>query len=341
MLARFRYLEPLIGNFSPTCLSEELRLDLSPKRDHGGGLDSAVARFGGKRSDWIDLSTGINPVPYPIPSLPQHCWTALPDTAAVAKLEKAARDFWHVPHDLGVLAVPGASAAIAHLPLLTRPGKVLIPGPTYNEHAASFCAAGWEVTTDATQASASVHVHPNNPDGRLFGNSELRGTLRIIDESFGDVAPEASLLPQPQDDGTLILKSFGKFWGLAGLRLGFVIGAPAMLKQLAEMLGPWPVSGSALHIGAVALADQKWATDTRTRLSQDSAHLDKLVTGSGADLVGGTTLFRLYEVADALTTQEALAKHHIWSRVFPYNAKWLRLGLPNPSDWPRIEAAFA
>lgn len=135
-------------------------------------------------------------------------------------------------------------------------------------------------------------------------------------------------MAQATTSGTLILKSFGKFWGLAGLRLGFVIGDPALVARLGQMLGPWPVSGPALHIGAAALRDGAWAEAMRARLATDATRLDTMMTEAGAQIVGGTPLFRLYEVDDAQAWQERLAQHHIWTRVFPYNPRWLRLGLP-------------
>jgi cobalamin biosynthesis protein CobC len=311
------------------------------QRDHGGGLDAAAARFGGARSDWIDLSTGINPVPYPLPRISAGAWTALPDQGAQTALESAARIFWQVPRAAGVLAVPGASAAIAQIPRLADPGTVHIPAPTYNEHAAAFTAAGWQVTHDGEGVDACVLVHPNNPDGRLWSQDALAGRLRIIDESFCDIAPGASLIEAAARPGTLVLKSFGKFWGLAGLRLGFVIGDVVLLRRLAAMLGPWPVSGPALAIGAAALQDTGWADDTRNRLRSDAARLDALVAARGAQPLGGTPLFRLYEVPRADAWQERLAERHIWSRVFPYDARWLRLGLPGPDGWDRVEAALA
>ena len=182
-------------------------------------------------------------------------------------------------------------------------------------------------------------MHPNNPDGRLFTSGDLHAPLRIIDESFCDVAPAASLIAQSATPGTLVLKSFGKFWGLAGLRLGFVIGDPMLVARLAEMLGPWPVSGPALEIGARALKDHAWAKKTRQRLATDAERLDNLILGTGATLVGGTTLFRLYDTPDASVWQDRLARHRIWSRVFPYNPRWLRLGLPASRHWSRLEAA--
>ena len=309
-------------------------------RDHGGGIDAAAAKFGGNRSQWIDLSTGINPVAYPLGELSDDAWTALPDHTATAALLEAAHQFWQFPKGAAILATAGASAPIAMIPRLHRAGGVHIAAPTYNEHAAAFAAADWREAS-AEMADAQVIVHPNNPDGRLFTATDLHAPLRIIDESFADIIPDASLIAQATTPGTLILKSFGKFWGLAGLRLGFVIGDPDLINQLAKMLGPWPVAGPALQIGARALSDPDWADQTRKRLGTDSTRLDSLLTDAGATSLGGTTLFRLYEVEDAAKWQDRLAHHHIWSRVFPYNSRWLRLGLPAPHQWSRLEAALA
>lgn len=311
---------------------------MTQTRDHGGGVDAAAARYGGQRDRWIDLSTGINPVPYPVGHLPAQAWTALPDANAQRDLEAAARQFWNIPDEAAVLAAPGASALIAQLPRLRPAGRVDIPQPTYNEHWAAFDHAGW--TLNAQHADARVLVHPNNPTGTWYGADALDRPLTIIDESFCDVAPERSLIDHATRPGCIVLKSFGKFWGLAGLRLGFAIGHPTDIASLAAALGPWPVSGPALSIGANALRDNDWAEAARARLIADTARLDQLVLGAGAKLSGGTTLFRLYEVDDAVAWQDRLAGHHIWTRIFPYSPHYLRLGLPGPADWTRLEAAL-
>lgn len=319
------------------------RLLTKKKRDHGGGLDAAILEHGGGRIDWCDLSTGINPHAYPVGKLPDDAWTALPDRAAQTRLIAAARSFWNVPERAGIIAASGASALIAQIPGLLPASTVSIPGPTYNEHAAAFSAAGWEVHEEGP-ATAQVVVHPNNPDGRIWSAQTLPvrlPELTVIDESFCDVVPEESLIAQAGEPRLLILKSFGKFWGLAGLRLGFAIGDPALLDRLVEAVGPWAVSGPAQHIGATALGDDAWADQTRIRLCKDSARLDALMQKAGAKPIGGTTLFRLYDVGDAMHWQRRLAQHRIWSRCFPYNTSWLRLGLPHARHWPRVEAALA
>lgn len=312
---------------------------MHPKRDHGGGLDAAVDEFGGTRADWVDLSTGINPVPYPVPGLTAAAWTALPDQKMADALDSAARTFWNVPDGADVLAAPGASALIAQIPRLAATGSVHIPAPTYNEHAASFVAQGWTLA-DTAQTSALVLVHPNNPDGKVWNADDITHPLAIIDESFCDVAPDRSLIECAARPGTVVLKSFGKFWGLAGLRLGFAIGDPVLIARLKDMLGPWPVSGVALETGAAALRDTDWAMQTRARLDRDAARLDGLVCGRGATLLGGTSLFRLYKVDDAARWQRRLAHGHVWSRIFPYASDWIRLGLPAPDAWAQVEAAL-
>lgn len=307
------------------------------KRDHGGGVDAARARWGGTRAEWIDLSTGINPVPYSVADLPADAWTALPDAKAASALEAAARSLWQVPEHASILAAPGASALISRLPALWPKAAVSIPGPTYNEHAAAFAAHGWEASA---QATTQVAVHPNNPDGRLWTAAQITAQNAIIDESFCDITPDASLIHLATEPNRIILKSFGKFWGLAGLRLGFAIGPEALIEQLRTWLGPWPVSGPALAIGAKALRDHDWATKTRARLATDSARLDALMLAKGAALTGGTPLFRLYEVDDAAQWQTRLAEQKIWTRIFPWSPTHIRLGLPAPAQWPRIEAAI-
>jgi len=313
------------------------------QRDHGGGLDAAVARFGGTRRDWLDLSTGINPVAYPIPALGPDAWAALPDATALDRLLAAARAHWNVPDGAVIVAAPGASALIARMPMLAD-GNACIPGPVYNEHAAAFRAHGRTVTENPA-APIHVYVHPNNPDGRAWDGT--RGAaLTVLDESFCDTVPAHSKIALAGEPGCIVLKSFGKFWGLAGLRLGFAIARPATLAPgdrpgLADLLGPWAVSGPALHIGARALEDAPWAEATRARLAEGAARLDALMAAAGADPVGGTTLFRTHAVDVARAWRDRLAKAWIWTRIFPYSTRWIRLGLPgSEADWARLSAAL-
>ncbi|MCX8952762.1 threonine-phosphate decarboxylase CobD [Ruegeria sp. NA] len=314
-------------------------LDPRAVRDHGGGLDRAIVRYGGARADWIDLSTGINPHPYAVAGLTAGDWAELPDHGAFERLSDAARRFWNVPQGAAILPAPGASAVISRIPALATPGRVQITPPTYNEHAAAFSAQGWRVQPESA-ADARVIVHPNNPDGRIWQERDVSAPLNVIDESFCDVTPKASLIHMAERPGVIVLKSFGKFWGLAGMRLGFAIGRPELINRLNDLTGPWSVSGPALRVGTQALSDDDWADATRARLADEAARLDALMLTRGADIVGGTSLFRLYRVDDALEWQDRLARAHIWSRIFPYSTTFLRLGLPPEKGWDRLEAAL-
>lgn len=319
-------------------------------RDHGGNIDGAMMRHGGRAAEWIDLSTGINRVPYPLPPLPPEVWTALPTRAATTALIVAARAAYGTT--AAILPVAGAQAAIQMIPRLGRPGRARVLGPTYNEHAGSLAAAGWQVIEVADPAALegadlAVIVNPNNPDGRRHGPDALLHLARrvgrlVVDESFADPAPEMSLAARCGQPGLFVLRSFGKFYGLAGLRLGFVLGVEAEIGALSEMAGPWPVAGAAIEVGRVALADRDWARATTARLGAETGRIDGLASRAGWSLVGGCALFRLYDTGDAAAAQERLARNRIWSRIFPCSESWLRLGLPGTAaEWARLEETLS
>jgi cobalamin biosynthetic protein CobC len=318
--------------------------------DHGGNLDLAIKRFGGRVEEWIDLSTGINRQPYPVGELQPRSWTALPSRSDTDALHGAARNAYGTAAP--VLAVAGAQAAILSLPRLAPPGHARILAPTYNEYAPTLSAAGWQVEEvgdlDALAgADLAVAVNPNNPDGRLHDPAALlrlagRVNRLVVDESFADAMPEVSVASQAGGSRLLVLRSFGKFYGLAGLRLGFVLGCEADIAALSALAGPWPVSGAAVEIGRRALLDHAWADATKVRLARDAFRLDDLAKRAGWSLVGGTPLFRLYEAGDAAAAQERLARVKIWSRIFSSKPGWLRLGLPgDETEWKRLAAALS
>lgn len=316
---------------------------------HGGDLGDA-ARLAGSAAaaahGWLDLSTGINP----------HTFPAVHDAAALKRLPQradedrliaAARRAYRVPDDAAILAAPGTQAIIQWLPHVLPADRVTVLGPTYAEHAAVWSrhAPTTEAATLPTDGLAVV-VNPNNPTGRVvpqdtlaaFASAGAPGTVRlVVDEAFGDLTPDVSAAGLP---GTIVLKSFGKFYGLPGLRLGFAIGPAPVIARLAEAIGPWAVPAPALVTGAAALADDAWATAMRARLTREAAELDTVLTAAGLTVVGGTALFRLVETPDAAALQRALARHAIWTRAFPYAPTWLRIGLPGP-HLPRLEAALA
>ncbi|MBC9876723.1 threonine-phosphate decarboxylase [Bradyrhizobium sp. INPA01-394B] len=319
-------------------------------REHGGNLDLAQQRFGGRAEDWIDLSTGINRLPYPVGKIAAHHWQALPSRSEIEALHQAARRAYRT--SAPVVAIGGAQAAIQLLPQLAPNGRARILAPTYNEYAPVLTAAGWQVeevrALDAlVGADLAVVINPNNPDGRRHAPKDLLTLLPhvgrlIIDESFVDAMPELSLASEAGQSGLLILRSFGKFYGLAGLRLGFALGHADDIGKLAAASGPWPVSGPAIAIGCRALRDDDWAKSTSARLAQDCTRLDEMAQAKGWRLVGGAPLFRLYETPDAVAAQEKLARGQIWSRLFAQQPAWLRLGVPGPeAEWERLAEVLA
>lgn len=319
-------------------------------RDHGGDISQAMRAYGGAAEDWIDLSTGINRVPWPAPAPGSAALRPLPGALLRAPLIAAAQAAFAT--DWPLLPLAGAQAAIQALPALAAAGAARIVTPTYNEFAPALARAGWQVapvadTEHLAGADLAILVNPNNPDGRRCNPDMLRALagrvgLLVVDESFADPHPELSLLPGAMPSNLVVLRSFGKFYGLAGLRLGFACGPQALLDEIAAVSGPWPVSGPALEAGALAYADTAWRERTIARLAAEALRIDALARAAGWTPVGGTALFRLYDTPDAAAAQDRLARHRIWSRRFPYSGTWLRLGLPGDADeWARLEEALA
>jgi cobalamin biosynthesis protein CobC len=327
-------------------------LAASGAREHGGGLDRAAARYGIARECWIDLSTGINPDGYPVPVLPPDVWRRLPDAALDERLRAAAASCYRV-HDPGlVVPASGSQALIQWLPRLEPPSRVAVLGPTYNEHAPAWAAAGHEVREveglDAIPADADVLVvvNPNNPDGRVVEPLRLleltERRLVVVDEAFAEVVPEASVARCAGRPNLVVLRSFGKFFGLAGLRLGFALAERKRALALGTALGPWSVSGPAAAIGMAALADDVWIANTRASLAGAAARLDQLLADSGLAVLGGTPLFRLIVHANAEGLYERLARCGILTRRFAAHPSWLRLGLPaDEAAWARLAAGLA
>lgn len=322
---------------------------------HGGDLAAAEARWGRPAEGWLDLSTGINPWPYPVPELPAAVWHRLPGAAAERAVLEAAARRWGVPASAAIVAAPGSQPLIQAVPRLLPPGRVAVVGPTYGEHARAWSAAGHAVVDQGglerlDDVQAAVVVNPNNPDGRttapecLIAAAEAlaaRGGLLVVDEAFAEVTPELSLAGRPRP-GLVVLRSFGKFHGLAGLRLGFAVAAPALAERLAAMMGPWAVSGPALAVGAVALADDAWTERTRSRLAEAGARLAGVLAEAGWQVVGGACLFQLGRHAEAPAIHHRLGRAGILTRAFAHDPDILRFGLPgDDSGLERLRRALA
>jgi len=321
--------------------------------EHGGRLRQAASRYGIPLCDWLDLSTGINPNGWPVPELPAECWRRLPEDDD--ELLPAARKYFQNP---AVLAVAGSQAAIQALPLTRTASRVGVLHPAYAEHAHAWRSAGHRIiVVDADRIDAQLDslnvliiINPNNPTGRLWSRRQLlcwqerlaaRGGCLLVDEAFIDASPELSLTPLPVRPGLIVLRSIGKFFGLAGIRCGFVLAEPALLAQLAERLGPWAISHPGRYVAAQALADSAWRQETAKALNRQARRLRQLLTDSGWPPSGGCALFQWLNTGKAERLYDLLAEQGILTRLFRDPAG-LRFGLPNDEHgWRRLEKAFA
>lgn len=320
---------------------------------HGGNLEAAEKRFGRPLAGWLDLSTGINPHAYPMPNLEASVWRRLPGSDA--GLRAAAADCYGVADPKLVVPANGAQSLIQLLPGLRRNVRVAILSPTYEEHAASWRDGGHRVEEvsmlDETQGfDIVVAVNPNNPDGRVLEPSRLialsevlagRGGFLVVDESFADPEPTRSVAKEAGRPGLIVLRSFGKFFGLAGLRLGFALAEAGTAASLRRKLGSWAVSGPAQVIGEAALLDDAWIGAMRQKLKEDAKRLDALLAKFDFKPVGGTPLFRLVETGRAEDVHERLGRRGILVRAFAKHPCWLRFGLPGgEAEWQRLETAL-
>jgi cobalamin biosynthetic protein CobC len=330
---------------------------------HGGAIAAAARLYGGEPRDWLDLSTGINPNPPDIPAIPTRIWNRLPDADLIDRARAAARA-WYLRgvsgdgEDGGLpLAVPGTQALIQILPRLAPAGRpVAILSPTYGEYGLCFRRAGFEVAAISDLAELRpehglvIVVNPNNPTGRLHDASELRDLARRlegqgarlhVDEAFGDSHPEATLAGfAPKTPNVTVSRSFGKFFGLAGVRLGFVFADADTLDFVESELGPWAVSGPALHLATELMAGD--GTAVAEAIARRSKALSAVLNGAGLGRVGGTDLFQTVVHESAGSLFEHLARSHILVRKFDYAPEWLRIGLaPDEEGDRRLAQALA
>lgn len=320
--------------------------------EHGGRLRQASTQYGIPLADWLDLSTGINPNGWPVPALPAECWQRLPEEEDA--LLPAARRYYQ--NDT-LLAVAGSQAAIQTLPLLRPASRVGVLHPAYAEHAASWRKAGHQVQVieaeclDAhlDELDVLILINPNNPTGQHWSRQQLldwharlhaRGGWLLVDEAFMDGSTKHSLSPLPARSGLIVLRSVGKFFGLAGIRCGFVIAEPILLKRLAEALGPWPISHPGRYVAAQALADIEWQQTTALSLQRQGQRLKQLLADNGWPPSGGCNLFQWLKVEQAAQLYDLLARQGILTRLFNDPAS-LRLGLPkDEAAWQRLAQAL-
>jgi cobalamin biosynthetic protein CobC len=326
-------------------------------RVHGGKIEAARALFPQARTPWIDLSTGISRWAYPHKPIAPEAFTRLPDPESIAALEAAAAASFGVNDPACVIATPGSDLALRILGKVFTEGSVAVVRPGYSGHMLAWGRAPVApVAADEIESKADTHAvlvlaNPNNPDGRFIAPGRLlsiaarlaaRDGALIVDEAFGDIVPGQSVCGSLRD-GLVVFRSFGKFYGLAGLRLGFVVVSHAEQRRaFREALGDWPVSGPAVAVGTEAYADIEWQSAQRARLIESARRLDGLLTRAGLTVVGGTPLFRLARCEDSDALFRHLAAHGILTRPFSRDATLMRFGLPGADEthWQRLAIAL-
>jgi cobalamin biosynthetic protein CobC len=318
--------------------------------EHGGKLREARLRYGGE--DWIDLSTGVNPIGYPVAAPSPDAWHRLPELDP--ELLRAACAYYRAPQ---LLAVAGTQAAIQALPRLRAPARVSVCAPSYAEHGHHWARYGHAIRPapyaeldDAVRTSdVVVVVNPNNPTGATLAPERLlawhaelaaRGGWLIVDQAFGDTAPALSVAVHADQPGLIVLHSIGKFFGLAGLRLGFVAAEASLLAALDDLLGPWAVSAPAQQAALAALCDLEWQQATQARLHRDGERMRALLVEHGIR-ASGTPLFHWWAAAQPEAFHTHMARHAIWVRLFREAGRGIRLGLPaHEAEWTRFEHAL-
>src|SRR5579872_7339721 len=313
---------------------------------HGGDLAVARRLFPGAPEPFIDLSTGINPWPFPLSRFSARDCARLPQQDDVTAVAVAAAKTYCAASPEHVVVAPGSQILLPLVASLLPPSPAVIVSPTYPELARAAALAGHRVeTSDSIErcgdAKLVMLANPNNPDGtisprrrllKVAENLRRQGGLLVVDEAFMDVAPPGeSLAGDVACGNVVVLRSFGKFFGLPGLRLGFALTAPPVARRLAAVLGPWPVSTPALTIGAKALANAGWIERTRKNLADAAKSLEAMLAAAGLDIVGGTDLFRLVRSDSAPALFEHLGRAGLYVRKFPDDSTWLRFGLPATS----------
>ncbi len=324
---------------------------------HGGALADACRAFGGRPADWLDLSTGINPNCVSIPAIDPAAWHRLPDDDLVARAAAAAAVHYGTASEELPLPVAGTQSVIQVLPALF-PGPVAVLGPTYDEYRFRFQRAGVpiEVISGLEQIDEQhrlvIVVNPNNPDGRVLrrdaimetaASLEHRDGYLVVDEAFADVDPRQSVAGLAGRQANLVvLRSFGKFFGLAGVRLGFVIATGRILRRIRMEQGPWAVSGPALALAVDVLSNAAIGIAVRQRIVERRRALGNLLDGSGLSLVGGTALFALVREKRAGDLHRELCRRRILTRKFDYQPDWVRFGLAaSVDDDARLASALA
>ncbi|HEY4367016.1 MAG TPA: threonine-phosphate decarboxylase CobD [Steroidobacteraceae bacterium] len=351
--------------------SFRIALDAGRFAHHGGRIAAARTLFPDAPQRWVDLSTGINRRSYPAPRATSAQRNRLPEASQLVELEARAANTFHVDDPARVVALPGTELALRLLPQVLALREAAVLGPTYSSHADAWTRVGSNTLnvdepalqscldrsctdqSDTDRPLALTVVNPNNPDGRVLSRERLldlherlahRGGALIVDEAFADTDPSisvADIAGSEEAARLIVLRSFGKFYGLAGVRLGFIVASPAIAGSVRNLMGEWPISADALAAGRAAYGDRPWAERMRVALNRSARRLDTLLGRSGFQVVGGTSLYRLARAANAQQRFLHLLHASVLTRPFDHDHTLLRFGLPHGrAEWERLATAL-
>jgi len=329
--------------------------------EHGGALNAAAEYFDIPREQWLDLSTGINPDGWPVPEIPAHVWQRLPEEND--QLRAAAADYYTSPY---LTPVAGSQQGIQFLPMLyqgqnkKKNPAVWVTAGSYSEHGKAWAEQGYRVRRVACDhinqllrqqpVDVLILVNPDNPSGHRWPKEQLlhwwemlqsRGGWLIVDEAFMDCTPEHSLCSDMPKKGLFVLRSLGKFFGLAGVRSGFLFAAADQCRRIEKLQGPWALNYPAQYLSELALADEDWIKAQRQSLAQASLRLAGLLEEKLNQRCEGTDLFQTLYFPRAEKLFFHLAKAGILTRYLKptsQSAAGIRFGLPgtNEDHWSRL-----
>lgn len=237
---------------------------------HGGNLEWVREQYGWDPSSVLDFSVSLNPLgpPSEIRSVfdhTSHLISAYPDLECRALRRALARRHGLPPE--AILIGNGTTELIFLLPRVFRPHTVAVYPPTYRDYYEAAQAVGADIVDGhaaGVHADLAFLCNPNNPTGTALEAPVVRAralaqpsTVFVVDEAYVELsdAPEAfSLLSAPLPDNVCVLRSFTKTYAVPGLRLGYLVGSPALIAQVERFKEPWAVNALALAAGQALLA---------------------------------------------------------------------------------------
>lgn len=330
---------------------------------HGGNLRQVAKKYGYPIEQWLDLSTGINPSGFKPAPLSDACWQRLPENDD--GLIEAALNYYGQSN---FVLTPGSQWMIQNLPAIKETlvgpeqidiGPVLLPKQGYQEHRLAWQESGFDIEyyeaqptiSQLNHCSVCVVIQPNNPTGQCYDQSQLNDWLAIlkdneawlvVDEAFVDCTPDKSMLDRSGEEGLIVLRSIGKFFGLAGIRIGCIFAWTALLEKVNAAMGPWAISHPSREVAIQAFHNINWQRYAIEKCHDQSKKLRDVLIKYFQIKPTGTALFQTVYLDRSEEIFEHLCQHKILVRLLDCQTG-LRFGLPpdRPECWQKLEQALA